>query len=78
MNWSHVFRLFADHASAAAFAEAMAAALPMGDGDITNTWADPQPLADGRWVVVSVDTDAEALPWQADWALPEPEGMGPA
>jgi hypothetical protein len=66
-----MWQIFNTQAEAQAYADHEAEALPRGPGDVTIEWADPQQLADGRWVVSCMDGDG--MEWQEDWVLPVSE-----
>lgn len=61
-------QVFDTQAQAQDYADAEAAKLPRGPGDVTTQWDIPRQIADGRWVVACMDGDG--VEWQAEWQIP--------
>ncbi len=67
------YRRFTTLLDAQNYCDAQTALMRLPDGDVTTTWAVPQELGDGSFVVPAYQ-DATAVPWDPAWVLPTPTG----
>jgi hypothetical protein len=68
-----MWMIFATEAEAQAYADAATAALPRLPENVTQVWAVPRQIADGRWVVPSMNEEGEFA--RHNWWL-DIEGAG--
>ena len=64
------YQVFDTQAKAQDYADAEAAHLPRGPGDVTTAWDTPRQIEGGRWVVACMDGDG--VEWQDEWTVAVP------